>query len=358
MESKSKTPIVLLFNQITPNVINDFVRLGYLYPDGSPTGLVEFRISSPPFNTRLEEKNPTVKTFIDSCRSLKTAYSMPAFGDALFALVQNPIATRSIMPYHLGIDDFVVSKAGPAWETVCRWLSTVDLPEAKTVIQRGSDFMAKALSYVKEHSHSLTLEQHRRELLVPLLGEHWREVSGNLNTAKFLVLFGATEDLNKLFAAAKGPNHKNEVVQIINDARWVANFINLFKPTTEFKLGATSDMLNFAAMFSGISFNSKLTDRDAVKALESFNPNNPDLSRVVEAHFDMEPDDIGAMTAVMKHCPNAIIIRTYPSQAIADMAEKFLATRVKFTQGSIHIDPLLENGKVLTELYTLASKSI
>ncbi len=351
VESHSKK-IVLLFNQITDTVIDDLAKHGFVDNDGVPTGVVEFRMSTPPFNVRLAEKSARVATFLSAVKVLKGAYNMPAYGDALFALVDHPLAKASAIPYTLGIDDFVVSKAGPKWQIVVKWLQSVDLLESKSIIEAGSAFMDKALAYVKNHSKTLTLEQHRTELLEPCLGADWRKRSENLNSSKFLRLFGASDELLDLFVKAEVSDGKGGQTSLLNEARWIANFINLFKPTTEFKKGAVSDMLNFAAMFSGIKFGDrKLTDQDSLLALQFFNSVAQEMKRVERAYFDMEPDDVGVMTYVHVNTP-ATIVRVYPTKDIADAAEKFMESRIVFgLDDEILIDPLLENGKVLSEIY-------
>lgn len=350
-------PIVILFNQITDTILDALVERKYITSGGVPTGDVQFRMSTPPFNTRLAEKSARVKTFIDAVKASKGAYNMPAYGDALFALIEHPLAKESAIPYTLGVDDFVVQKAAPKWKMIADWLTSVEaeLPEAKAVLEFGGAFITLALEFVAKHGSSLTIEQHRKELLEHCLGADWREVSENLNSSKFLKLFGATDALLEAFVKAKVLDSKGEQVQLLNEARWVANFINLFKPTTEFKKGAVSDMLNFAAMFSGLQFPDKLTDQDSMKALQAFDCKSEELALVQEAFFDMEPDDVGVLTFVHKHCTNASIVRVYPTKEIASPAEDFLATRVTFSPSdSVLIDPLLENAKVLASIYCCA----
>lgn len=312
--------------------------------------MVEFRLSAPPFNTRLAQKSARVKTFISA---IGAAYNMPAYGEVLLALGQHSLARESAIPYTLGVDELVVQRAGAKWKIICNWLATVECqyPDAKVVATTGSIFITAALKFVAEHKSTLTIDRHRRELLEPYLGADWPTRSENLHAGKFLRLFGASDALLDTFATATVMDRSGQPTALINDARWVANFISLFKPTTEFKRGAVSDILNFAAMFSGLSFVSPLTDRDSLRALQAFNEHAVDLQRVREAFFDMEPDDVAVMTFVRRRCKDAIIIRVYPSEEIARRGEQFLSTRLPRTGDSILIDPLLENASVLADIY-------
>ncbi len=112
----------MLFNQITENVIKHLNKKGYVHADGTLTGTVTFRISTPPFNVRLSEKSAIVKTFLDAVKASGGAYNMPAYGDAMTELVEHTLARDSVVPYTIAVDDFVVGKASPAWETIKRWL--------------------------------------------------------------------------------------------------------------------------------------------------------------------------------------------------------------------------------------------
>ncbi len=356
-------PIVLLFNQITENVIKHLNKKGYVHADGTLTGTVTFRMSTPPFNVRLGEKSAIVKTFLDAVKASGGAYNMPAYGDAMTELVEHTLARDSVVPYTLAVDDFVVGKAGPAWETIKRWLRiTADTAEsspisenALMVLVNGDKHLGDAFSYVRATPAVTLSEWH--EFLTNTFGPGWRATSENMNSSKFLKLFGANDELLSQFVVATGLNHRGESVQILNEARWVANFMNLFKPTTEFKKGAVSDMLNFAAMFSKSNFRGKqLTDADSVQALRDFITNNDELSDVEDAFFDMEPDDAGVLTYVWRNYPNAKITRVYPTSKIADAAEKFFATRgsaagLPELNGEALIDKDLENSKILESIY-------
>lgn len=351
---------VLTFNQITETFLADTQARGWTNHDGTPTGVVEFRVSASPFNTEYAKTSPIVRAFLDSIRAENTAYNFPPYGDALPVLVMHPLNQGSVIKYHMAPDMVIVEKMPGAWKSVTNWLLTPEIvakfPEARIVSDMGSLFLDMALDYVKANPN-LSPEAWNAEVLTPYLGADWKTVSENLNNKKFLRLWGASAELLAAFAAATFIKSKQsagiiseETVELPHEARWVANFINLFKPTTAFKVGAVSDIINFAAMTGDEPVPDRaLTDQDSVRVLESFDEKTPILYQIVAAYFDMEPDDTAVHSFLDKHTPNTLITRVYPSQQIADAAESYLFD--KLSPRRVLVDPLLRNAKALTSVY-------
>ena len=141
-----------------------------------------------------------------------------------------------------------------------------------------------------------------------------------------------------------------ETVELPHEVRWVPNFINLFKPTTAFKVGAVSDIINFAAMVGDKPIPTNgLTDKDSARVLNEFDEKSPLLFEIAGAYFDMEPDDTAVHSFLDVHAPNAVVTRVYPTQKIADAAEAFLKDKLSLRQ--VLVDPLLRNAKALTDVY-------
>lgn len=356
MEVERKQPqLVICFNQITPSLIKHFVKKGYINLDGSHTGNAEFMIAASPFNIELGKKHAEVKTFVDEVRKRKGAFNMPVYGEALLELVSHVISTDSAMPYHLGIDEVVIDKAKTAWDKLSVWLSTIDVnefPEARDVCKRAAKFMNSAVKLVETNKKTLTFAEHR-EFLSKALGPDWKEVSKNLNLYIFLHLFGATDKLCMALDKATYVNYKEETTKLLNDVRWITKFMNLFQPTTEFNKGSVGDMLNFAAMFSGKTYEGDLDDIDTLNALRDFDANNPKLQQVTEAYFDMEPDDVAVLSYLHKHCKQANIVRVYPNETLSNNGESLLKSRLHYDEnmGEVIIDKDLQNVKALEGIY-------
>lgn len=351
--------IVLTFNQLTETFLKDTESKGWTNPDGTPTGVVEFRVSASPFNTQYAENSPVVRAFLNAVRAVNHAYNFPPYGDALPVLVDHPLNKNSVIPYHIAVDQFIVEKMPGAWERVAVWLNseiTAKFPDAPIIAERGSAFLEFALAYVKAHP-DITPAEWNSEVLVPHLGADWRAKSENLNNKKYLRLWGASDELLAVYKETKIVKTKTEggvvtqeTVELPHEARWVPNFINLFKPTTAFKVGAVSDIINFAAMVGDKPIPSHgLTDQDSVRVLTSFDEKSPILYEITGAYFDMEPDDTAVHSFLDVHSPNVVVTRVYPNQKIADAAEAFL--KDKLSLRNVLVDPLLRNAKALTDVY-------
>lgn len=363
----SSNPVVLVFNQITDTFLHDMQKNGWVAADGVPTGVVDFYVSASPFNlsytkdSKAGKASPKVIAFVDAITKAGRAYSLPPYGDVLEVLAKHPLAKNSVIPFVMGVDDFVVAKSKESWGDVAEWLKTCGFPDAQTVIDNGSRFLTKAHEYIVAKGDSINEADHRAELLVPELGADWRARSENLSKFKFLRLFGASDELLNAFGKAVVVS-RGKSVELAHEARFIANFINLFKPTTHFKVGAISDILNFTAMLSGQLAPQNPTDQDSVRFLNGFEEKsiteNAIARRVTTACFDMEPDDMGVLTAIKKYFDGVSVICIYPTQELADAAESYLTGRVAFSYDDrVLIDPLLGNSKALSQVYLAKSLS-
>ena len=353
---------VFLFNQLTPKTITYLNNLGYLSMDGVPTNDVRFMFAGPPFNCALAPKCTPVANFIEHLKKTGGFVCMPAFGDVYPEIVlPGSVATESVVPFHLGMDTMLLTKVGPATQHLVTWLNSqaTNFAEAADVIKNLNKFVVHALKFI-EARPNLTIDEHRAELLVPAFGENWKKTSGNLSTDYFLALFGATEPLMAAFREATHEKREDDgsmkTVKLTDTARWIANFMYLFKPTTEFNKGACSDILNFIAMIAKIAgheFKGKLTDADSVRALRVFReiPLSA-FPRVVKIFVDMEPDDLGVLSFFNKHFPDTQVIRIYNNESLAGRVEALMASRLTWSQkGDVIIDPDLQNGKTVEGIY-------
>jgi len=348
---KANKPIVILFNQITETFLATVEGNGWILPSGVPTGVVDFYMSASPFNLQYGKTSAKVKTFLDSIANAGRAYSMPPYGDVLPILATHRLSADSAIPYKMGPDEFIVGRSNGTWNEICKWLSECGVDGAVDVIGKGSQFMSNAHAYIRTKGDSITEDGWKTDVLVPSFGADWRERSENLSKNKFLRLFGASDALLDAFNKAVIVNN-NKPVELAHESRFVANFIALFKPTTEFKVGAVSDIINFAAMTSGELAPKNPTDQDSLKMMQRFEEKSEVISNIVCAFFDMEPDDVGVLTFVKKYMPFASVTRVYPTAELAMAAEDFLAGKITFnSDDQILIDSLLTNARALTQVY-------
>ena len=357
---------VLLFNQITPKTIEYLNERGLVTKEGVPSGDVRFMFAGAPFNCKLAETRPQVKTFIECIKATGGVFNMPPFGDAYAASVQpGSPAVNSVIPFRLGIDGMLLKKIEAASGYVTAWLRSATIAEkfkeATQVADRLEKFVEESLPYIRDRPN-LTIEEHREKILVPRFGDDWRAKSQNLNTEYFLTLFGATEELMVAFRVARHDKPDEKGVKLIETARWVANYMNLFKPTTEYGGGAIGDVLNFAAMMSsvcsGLTFEGKLTDAHSVQVFENFSKIPIDkFPKIAFAIFDMEPDDVGVITFLLRHFPDTSIVRMYATESLANrvealMADKFAENKLAYKHpGLVMIDPELMNGNTVEGIY-------
>ncbi len=351
--------VYLLFCQITPTVVAELQKRGLVDRDGFVMKDVLIYAALPGFNKRLREKYTIVENFIHSLEEVGQTYDMPAFGDVYTeVLKEGSIALTSIVPYFSAIDTMLLDKALPSGELITKWLHNLnpaEYPEASSVANKLTDFLNASMVHINERRQTYTPEQHT-EYLTQQLGEGWRARSGNLNTSKLLSLFGANEPLLELFKKSKttkiNKKGQQEIESLLAIARWVANYMALFKPTTSYNKGAISDMLNYAAMMTRYKPTGNLSDKDTCEVLRAFVAMSPeDYLKVDGAAFDMEPDDLAVLTEVHLKFPNAEIIRTYNNQPLADKMEALMKSKLDMPKDTVVIDPYLENGETVEGIY-------
>jgi hypothetical protein len=364
MSEIKQSSIVLCYQQLTTNSVAKMMEIS-----SESNGNTEFYFSYNPFNSKNVEKNANIKAFIDNLKQTNRGkfFNLPTYGDVLEKIVAHPLSKNSVVPYHMGVDTVLIAKVDGAVTTVQKYLTEHG---HEVVAQNMARDMGKLIEFVNTSkiANVLTFEAHRA-FLAELFGANWSEVSQRLNINYFMALFGADENLLKELSTATYTNAEGKEEPLLHKARWIANYINLFKPTNKYGGGAVSDLLNTAAMFSGLDFEAirknnvggKLTDLDSSATLDAFNNLNNSSAEfakqfnVTAIIIDMEADDLAALSFAKQTWPDIRVVRVYPSQDLCDLVEEKLRPFFSFSaQDVIIIDPLLENASAL-KLYRNAN---
>ena len=366
--------VVLMFCQVTPTVVNELIKRGLVGKDTKRTLRdKDIYLAAPAFNVKLAEKHADVKAFVDSLKAEGATYSMLPFGSAADALMKDcNLATNSIFPYEYALDQFFLDKAMPNGTILSNWLNENKHihVQATHIAKNLMKFLTEIVPFATARKETLTRAEFN-DKLNQLLGADWREVSGNGDARLFLKMFvdetdengnPLDTDIESLIAAYREAtvpelNEKTkeiENVSLYTKSTRVASFLNMFKPVPKIrKTGAISDMINYAAMMSRMKFSAEPTIDEAVKAIQIFGSMDPkDYLPVVMVIVDMEPDDMGALTHVLEHFPNAEVIRTYKSEALANEVEELLKSKGMYIpRGKVLIDDYLENEKQVRKAY-------
>lgn len=359
--------IVLVFSQVTKTLLEKLTADGYVVK--TETGYVpaedyEFRFSAPPHNLKHSDK-PDVKVFLDAVKAAGGFYNMPAYGAASDALGKSTLATASVIPYRVSIDMMAIGKMERAVAELIKWLKTPEIASDPAnnaeLIATSVDGTRKALLEFIAANQGLGEEEYQRRFLIPRFGADYSKVSKNFSVEHSMKLFGASDGLNAKFLTATFKTERGRDAKLSEEARWFDNALKLFKPTTEFSMGALSDMLNFAAMFSGKKFDGRLTDADSAEALHLFETRNIDerraeIYRVDQAYFDAEPDDMAVVTCLTQLAPNCVVHLLFPTEQLQTDAEAFLKPRFEamHLDGApiiYEVDPEQQNGEVLGKIF-------